>query len=296
VSACELRFVLEDDLTRASAQLAFAEGLRLAGCLDLLRFPAMRFWVEWNDEIHKRVMMETNTVSEYDSQAAGRRVGVLVSGSVDGKRATLRTFWADSQLNVGHEPILSPVETQIDLGSPLNADATPKSIFHGGYVRLTDPIDHSMNNLMDHVRFRFDDRWSTYYRLAANRPETRKAVINRSLGTVARDAPLLLGFLLLLSAHNATRCTSVCRHDINVKRCAKGVPPLLDHVEVRLSINARLGRESSGARLHRRSPRLHQVRGHLVRRADRVYWRLPHLRGNASLGAVRTRTVCLSFS
>ena len=40
VADCPLRFVLGDDLTRACAELAFADGARLAGCLDLLRIPA----------------------------------------------------------------------------------------------------------------------------------------------------------------------------------------------------------------------------------------------------------------
>jgi hypothetical protein len=45
----------------------------------------------------------------------------------------------------------------------------------------------------------------------------------------------------------------------------------------------------------RQSPRLHHVRGHLVRRDHRVFWRIPHLRGSGFRGAVRSRTVCLSF-
>jgi hypothetical protein len=40
---------------------------------------------------------------------------------------------------------------------------------------------------------------------------------------------------------------------------------------------------------------LHHVRGHIARRGDKVFWRLPHLRGNARLGVVRSRTVQLSF-
>jgi hypothetical protein len=46
----------------------------------------------------------------------------------------------------------------------------------------------------------------------------------------------------------------------------------------------------------RRPPRLHHVRGHLVRREDRVFWRMAHLRGHALEGLVRSRTVCLSFA
>jgi hypothetical protein len=45
----------------------------------------------------------------------------------------------------------------------------------------------------------------------------------------------------------------------------------------------------------RRGPRLHHVRGHIARRGDKVFWRLPHLRGSARLGVVRSRTVQLSF-
>ena len=56
VAACPLRFVLGDDLTQASADLAFADGARLVGCLDLLRMPAPHLWIEWNDEVHKRVI------------------------------------------------------------------------------------------------------------------------------------------------------------------------------------------------------------------------------------------------
>jgi hypothetical protein len=46
----------------------------------------------------------------------------------------------------------------------------------------------------------------------------------------------------------------------------------------------------------RRPARLHHVRGHLVRREDRIFWRMAHLRGQALQGLVRSRTVCLSFA
>src|SRR5450755_2726711 len=96
VAECPLRFVLGDDLTRASAELAFADGARLVGCLDLLRVPAPQLWIEWNDEVHKKVIYDTNACASYDSAASGRRVGVFLQGSTDGLRATLRTFWADA--------------------------------------------------------------------------------------------------------------------------------------------------------------------------------------------------------
>jgi hypothetical protein len=36
------------------------------------------------------------------------------------------------------------------------------------------------------------------------------------------------------------------------------------------------------------------VRGHIVRRGDKVFWRLSHLRGSVRFGVVRSRTVQLS--
>jgi hypothetical protein len=33
------------------------------------------------------------------------------------------------------------------------------------------------------------------------------------------------------------------------------------------------------------------VRGHLVRRGSKIFWRVPHLRGSARAGVIRKRTV-----
>src|SRR3984885_6953702 len=96
VVECPLRYVLGDDLTRASAELAFADGARLAGCLDLLRMPAPHLWIEWNDEVHKRVIHETQSAGDFDAAAIGRKVGILLQASANGLSAAGRTFWADA--------------------------------------------------------------------------------------------------------------------------------------------------------------------------------------------------------
>ena len=108
---------------------------------------------------------------------------------------------------------------------------------------------------------------------------------------------MLLGFFLLLSAKDATRSLAVSRAAINRKRLAHGRSPLLDHIEVRASLDAVRDADSGGNEVAgRQSPRLHHVRGHLVRRDNRVFWRTPHLRGSGSRGMVHSRTVCLSFA
>jgi hypothetical protein len=297
IADCPLRFVLDDDLTRASAELAFADGARLAGCLDLLRMPAPYLWVEWNDAVHKRVIHESGTVSEYDTAASGRRVGVLLQGSTDGHRAVARTFWVDAAADESADVSLSPLETHIDLRGEPPSTTDLRGVLTGGFATLTDTADSAMTSLLDHVRFRFDEPWATYYRAAATTPKALRHVVHSCLAAVAPDVPLLLAFFLLLSAKDATRSLPVCRAALNRKRIAHGRAPLLDHIEVRASLGAvpeshPSGTETSG----RQSPRLHHVRGHLVRRDDRVFWRTPHLRGSGLRGMVRSRTVCLSFA
>ena len=296
VADCPLRFVLCDDLTRVCTELAFAGGARLAGCLDLLRVPARNLWIEWNDEVHKRVIYETQWAADHDSASTGRRVGALLEGSPDGYRAVMRIFWADSA-NDETEVTLSPLETHIDLRGGLSATSDIAGVLSGDFVRIDQPDDPAMSCLLDHVRFRFDDAWAAYYRAAATNSRAQHEVLHTSLSAVAWYPPMILAFLLLLSAKDATRSIPVSRAVINRKRDMNGRPPLLDHIEVRASLDtvqetASGGFEAAG----RQSPRLHHVRGHLVRRDDRVFWRIPHLRGSAARGMVRSRTVCLSFA
>src|SRR4029077_17962891 len=83
-AGCPLRYVLGDDLTQASAELAYGDGARLVGCLDLLRMPAPHLWIEWNDGAHKRVIYAPHSTPEYDSASAGRKVGIMLRASADG--------------------------------------------------------------------------------------------------------------------------------------------------------------------------------------------------------------------
>lgn len=297
VLECPLRFVLGDDLTRACAALAFADGARLAGCLDLLRMPAQSLWIEWNDAVHQQVVYETQSAADYDPGASGRRVGVLLAGTSDGYGAVTRTFWADAAADERSEVVLSPLETHIDLRGELTGACDIAGVMAGGFAGVDDQTDAAMNCLLDHVRFRFDDSWAAYYRAAATDAVAQREVVHRSLAAVARDTPLILAFLLLLGAKDATRSLRVSRTAINRKRQSLGRTPLLDHIEVSASLDAvQEARGDTGDANGRLAPRLHHVRGHLVRRDNRVFWRVPHLRGSAARGMVHSRTVCLSFA
>lgn len=286
MSSCPLRFVLGDDLTRGSAELAFADGARLAGCLDLLHMPASHLWIEWNDEVHRRVIHETRSALRFESAAAGRKAGVLLRASKDGLRAVARTFWLDADREDA-EVTLSPLETHFDLRGEFAQT--------GDLIHATHDGNPATAALLDHIRFRFDDAWADYYRSAGADAEFKRRLIVDSIDAVAWDAPLVLAFLLLLSAKDATRWMPVSRGVINRKRAALGRAPLLDHIEVNACLNQSSAPASTGEGSGRQSPRLHHVRGHLVRREQQIFWRVAHLRGSACRGAVQSRTVCLSF-
>jgi len=297
VAACPLRYVLADDLTRTAAELAFSEGDRLASCLDLLRIPAASLWVEWNDEVHQRVLHESGSSQTRPERAAGRQVGLLVRACEGGCEGLVRTFWSDGPAGTCDEVTLSPLETHVHLADGpegrRRADASQRS----DLVRVTDAADAGVNALLDCTRFRFDDRWAHYYRTAVTAPSVREGVLNESLEAVARDVPLLLAFLLLLNARDATRSARIERRGINRKRAVAGKSPLLDHIEIRASLDSVASvPDGDGDGGSRRPARIHHVRGHIVRRGLNVFWRSPHVRGRATLGSIRTRTVCLAFN
>jgi hypothetical protein len=296
VVECPLRFVVADDLTRACAELAFADGDRLAGCLDLLRFPSPLMWVEWSDEVHKQVSYECGVVARPDPDARGRRVGLLLQASPAGRSALARTFW-NVEPTGGQCPVhMSPLETYIDLDVRSAPTVDPGAMLRGHYASVTYGGDAGVAALLERVRFQFDEQWLNYYHAAAPDLNECQSIARASLAAVAHDIPLLLAFFLLLNAHGATRRQPVARGTLNRKRVGRHRAPLLDHIEVHASLPELRAAQEEGAEVgSRRSPRLHHVRGHLVRREDRVFWRTSHLRGSALQGVVRSRTVCLSF-
>jgi len=118
------------------------------------------------------------------------------------------------------------------------------------------------------------------------------------LGTMAFDMPMLLAVFLLFAAKDGLQRRTADLERLNRARCRSGKRALLEHIEVRAPLVAGYpcpASPAAAAANRRRGPRLHHVRGHIARRGDKVFWRVPHLRGSARLGVVRSRTVQLSF-
>ena len=289
VARCPLRYVLTDELVRLCVELAYSHSEELCDCLDLLHFPAERLWIEWDEQARSDQLGQLlpQCVGASDRQLL--RGGMLLSADAGGRAGSLRTFWL-SRAQPG-EAVLSAVETLIDLDDAPSA-AAPAALFEGGAVQVGDPEDAHIDALLGCARFRLDPAWKRYYYATANSPLIRAQVLARSL-TVAFDVPMLLALLLMMNMRAGLPQTTVCCARLNLKRARLGKPALLEHIEVScpvFAMNARARVSNSGTAL-RLAPRLHHVRGHLVRRHNTVFWRRPHVRGHARLGGVSSRTV-----
>jgi hypothetical protein len=290
LARCPLRYVLDDELTRACVALAYSDGDQLSGCLDLLRIPAEHMWVEWNEAVRRDELSRLIPGSALAGAADALRAGTLVSAPPHGRSGTLRTFWLTA--DASPQPLLAAVETVIALDGGVDR-APPEALLAGRTVTVRDSCSQPLDALLQCVGFRLEPSWQRYYRSEALNDEMRAQLIRHTIAAVAFDAPMLLALFLLMAVGAGLFETRVSPVQLNAKRARLGRRPLLEHIEVSApafsSASAR-GRVDT-ARGARRGPRFHHVRGHLVRRRNTIYWRGPHWRGHVRLGSVRSRTV-----
>jgi hypothetical protein len=291
IQACPLRYVLSDELARCATQLAFAEGDRLSACLDLIRIPAQSLWVEWADAPRREALRSIPLLDVRD-ESQTKHGGALISAAPDGRSGHIRTFWSARD----ERAYLSPIVTTFSLdGKPAPVTMPSPTTWRGETV-LRMPGEPAIEELLGHLRLHFDDEWAAYYHARCRTDELRSAVLYKSLGGCAFDAPTLMALFLLLGARDLLPRQEIRHERLNRIRRQSGRRPLLEHIE----LSAPLDRPpvkgwATASASSRLSPRLHHVRGHIVRRGASVFWRAPHVRGHARLGQVRSRTVVLTY-
>jgi hypothetical protein len=293
VEGCPLRWVLQDDLTRTCAEIAYSDGQQLSDCLDLLRVPAQRLWVEWADEPRRSRLWHANAESTAaDGSSYALRAGALIEADCAGRRGVMRTFWTHSARP--DEPLVGALETHFDFEGSLPHAGKPADMFEGRFGGVTAALARPLDSVLTCVRYRFDPSWLKYYRQMQLSNAARDRILRDSLATVANDWPLLLALLLLLACPGELQMNPLSLQRLNAKRRGAGRPALLEHVEVSAPVlsSAKIS-APAGEAGWRRGPRFHHVRGHLVRRGDALYWRAPHWRGHVRLGRIKSRTVLL---
>jgi hypothetical protein len=294
IHACPVRFVFSDDLTCCATQLAYADGDRLASCLDLIHVPAQSLWVEWADGPRQDVL-RTMALLSPQPEAQAQRAGALFSANAGGRSGEFRTFWSTPE----QYTYVSPVVIHFDFDGIPRGGESAEDVFGSAQARVERHLALGLDEVLEHVRFRFDAEWSTYYQKHCISAQMRRAVWHANLGACAFDPPMLFAFFLMLCARDALPQRVIPVDRLNRSRRRAGKPPLLEHIEVAAPLFAQRSEQTSansgGVDIERRSPRLHHVCGHIVRRGTTVFWRCPHIRGSARLGQIRSRTVRLSY-
>jgi len=296
VAKCPVRYVLEDDLTTLCADLAYSKGARTLACADLLRMPATRLWVEWCNKPWQHALQRYGfPLFQAGCQWIGRR-GALISASPDGRSGMIRTFWSAGE---GSDEVLaSSIESYFDLDTGEGESPDEPDRQEGrqaGQVR-DETIAHADDVLARCFRFRYEQSWADYYSNAGLIQADSEKLWRYTLGTIALDVPMLLSFVLLLLTRSGLPQRASDLERLNRARSRAGKSALLDHLIVRAPLLPEYSVQQQAA-VHgsRRTPRLHHVRGHLMRRGSQLFWRVPHLRGSARAGNVQTRTVVWTF-
>jgi hypothetical protein len=290
VAQCPTRYVLSDDLTRLCTALAYSKGARNLACADLLRVPSERVWVEWCEGawLSELQLYGFQPVAKH-AGGSGRR-GVWIQSSPNGRCGLIRTFWSTGESDF--DLLASSMEAYFDLDTEEDEEPDPPDEQDRPAMCVSDTANQDLGLLRRCFRFRYERTWADYYRRATLTSEREEAVARHALGTIAADIPMLLAFFLLLSTRTGLPRRTPALERLNRSRARAGKLPLLDHIEVLSPVlRESYSAGSGGPTMVRRVPRLHHVRGHLVRRGSQLFWRVPHLRGDARSGAIRTRTV-----
>jgi hypothetical protein len=291
LAQCPLRYVLSDELVRLCAELAYAEGDEVGGCLDLMHVPAAQLWIEWDDAVLRaRVSQLLNVCPAADDSGRG---GALVIAPGRGRSATIRSFW--NTRTEPHQVFVSAAEAILDLDQPIPGGSL-EGAFSGTTITVRDPQSSSVDKILSHAGFRLDPAWQRYYAATATSPALRSQVIHGCLSGLSFDIPMLTALFLLLSLRVELPRKHISVERINRKRALRAKRPLLEHIELSCPLFRQPPSPNSlHQELSRRPSRLHHVRGHLVRRHATVFWRSPHWRGHIRLGSVRSRTVDLTL-
>jgi hypothetical protein len=291
VARCPLRYVLEDEVAALCAEIAFDGEAMLARCCDILRAPASSLWIEYRHGA-RRPALAARGLAPSDTLGDNARVGAFLQCAPDRNRAgRIALLWENEQ---GMGPELCPVFAEFDL------DDASFGAARGGSLRDMLPKLAQLEPLLDHLRFGLEPAWAQYYKRHSRSEAEYRAAIGANLAFILGDIPMVFSLLLLNMSERALRSTDVDHSRLNGARARKGKAALLNHVELRLSVPGEVAEEDRcqdlDERDRREAPRLHLVRGHLVRRRNQIFWRAAHLRGDAAKGEVKTRTYRVALS
>jgi len=187
VHGCPLRLVLADDFTRCNTAIAYAEGDRLSGCLDLVRVPSQRLWVEWSESPRVEALSDI-LKTHIEPPVSGGRAGALINSDASGRAGTIRSFWSTPDNRVYCTKLI----TEFDLNLPIRGwNHSIADIFNGESTAVYEGRGSTFDALLTHIRFRFDPAWVDRYRFANLSNDQQSEILCTALGYTAFIVPML---------------------------------------------------------------------------------------------------------
>ena len=260
LAGCPLRYVLTKDASEQCADLIRTSAEMFSTSDQLLRLPAPYFWLEW--------------FAEMEGFGTGRseKLGALVQADEDGRAGCITPFWN----GLDGETCRLPGKIRFDLDSHFDKPERPNCfrIIHG-------EIDH-LNSVLSHTLLELDDHWAI--------PRKRKSGFSYSQ-VVQHEAqgswfylPFILAFAALLNSEEVVDQLPSNLTVLNASRARRNRGPLLDHIEITMRLGDRRMSHNLASSdtygMGRQPARLHFVRGHVVNRGNKTFWRTSHLRGD----------------
>lgn len=289
VQNCATRYLLSDELTALCTALAYSKGANTLACLDLLHIPAEHVWVEWAEAPRRNELARYGFKGLGGEVASGRR-GAYIQSTTQGRRGLVRTFWAQGQAEA--DVLCSSMEAYFDFDTELGEAPEPLDRRDRPAICVSDASAAKAGILQRCFRFRYERSWQEYYDAAQLTAAQAAAVSRHALGTIAIDIPVMMAFMLLLVTRPGLPRRPLELERLNRSRLKSGKSRLLNQIEVLAPMLPDYQPTTGGmSNERRRASRLHHVRGHLVRRGGKIFWRVPHIRGSARSGVIRQRTV-----
>lgn len=256
-----IRYVMDDAITAMCANMVRSRQDFLSDALDIFRAPYPEFWVEWNESVREKLLSDRPA----ESSRSFSRDGILVKMDGTDRSGHLRIFWS----NDGQTCDINPVIMHFDLDA---AQPSP-----AGWT-LEAPSE-ALQDIFNAVSLRFDPEWEAYYRQRASSPAHLHDLLNQAVGSAVFDFPFMLAFVFLVIAQ-VREIPPTDLSALNRRRVQSGKAKLLEHITLTHSMFGDAAETGPGTSvLDRAAPRLHLVRGHLVRRGDKIFWRASHFRG-----------------
>lgn len=297
IEAADRRYVLEPEVSAAAWQVVRTSPQSVLRAWDFVRSPAPLVWLEWPDRLRREICGQIEGWKHEISpiQFLPDRGGVLVTTDHSGRRGTARWIW-----NVERSSALlsEDLPCQASLAS-VRFDLDDPGFGTNG-VTMTGSVG-GWEQVRSHFRLEIADKWTAarLVEMAPNPQAAREAMrnyIQHAANDLAGEIEHLCAVLLLLVARNAIKekeIDELALRRLNAARRRRGRNALLPHREVTMALS-RVQRRRMEAGGSRGPSRLHLVSGHFKTRKTGVFWWRPHLRGDATLGEMRQRTVRVS--